>query len=114
MLYPKTPAKKRRKKHKASIMPQIEGTCYLCIKLHGDYRKHPALHEHHIFPGKNRQISEANGFKAKLCPDHHEFGLEAVHQNIEILRILQRDCQREFEKTHTREEFMDLIGRNYL
>lgn len=114
MLYPKTPAKKRRKTHKKSIMQQAEGACYLCVKLHGDYRKHRVLHEHHIFGGPNRQISETHGFKVKLCPDHHEFGPEAVHKDIKIMRMLQQDCQQEYEKTHTREEFTALIGRNYL
>ncbi len=27
---------------------------------------------------------------------------------------LKQDCQRKFEETHTREEFMAIIGRNYL
>ena len=26
----------------------------------------------------------------------------------------QQDCQREYEKTHTRQQFMHLIGRNFL
>lgn len=27
---------------------------------------------------------------------------------------LKQDCQRRFEETHSREEFMAIIGRNYL
>lgn len=27
---------------------------------------------------------------------------------------LKQDCQRKFEETHSREEFMAIIGRNYL
>ena len=27
---------------------------------------------------------------------------------------LKQDCQRRFEETHTRAEFMAIIGRNYL
>ena len=29
-------------------------------------------------------------------------------------RALKCICQREYEKTHTREEFIDLIGKNYI
>lgn len=49
-----------------------------------------------------------------LCPEHHILGSRAVHNNQENMRILQQDGQRAYERTHTREEFMELIGRNYL
>lgn len=114
MMYPKTQGKKKRKKHKASILMKKDGTCYLCVKLHGDYRIHQGLHDHHIFGGPNRPVSEAEGFKAWLCPGHHEYGPEAVHTNHDTMLLLQQDAQREYEKTHSREEFMELIGRNYL
>ena len=114
LILPKTPKKKKRKTHKASILHKKDGTCYLCIRLHSDYRIHRVTHEHHIYGGPNRSISEAEGFKAHLCPEHHEFSQEAVHNNIDNLRLLQQDAQREYEKTHTRQQFMQLIGRKYL
>lgn len=114
MQFQKTKTNKKRKTHKKSILYQKKGTCYLCVRLHGDYRYHGILHEHHIYGGPNRAISEANGFKVKLCIGHHETGEEAVHRNHGTMRILQEDCQREYEKDHTREEFMALVGRNYL
>lgn len=51
--FPKQKKKKRTKK-KESERPSIlhsreSGTCYLCMKLHNDYRRHPVLQEHHIF-----------------------------------------------------------------
>ena len=49
-----------------------------------------------------------------LCVQHHEFAKEAVHENHENMRLLQRICQRKYEETHTRQQFMKLIGRNYL
>lgn len=56
------------------------------------------------------------GFKVYLCRQHHIHagGPEAVHRNHETCLIIQQDVQRRFEETHTREEFMALIGRNYL
>lgn len=79
----------------------------------GLWKKYP-LHEHHVYGGTNRTVSEENGFKVYLCLQHHIDGPEAVHNNIENTRIIQRDCQETYEKTHTRQQFMDLIGRNYL
>lgn len=114
MMFPKNTRKsKKRKVHKASILHEKDGTCYLCM-LNGDYRIHRYTEEHHIYGGVNRAISEANGFKCHLCLDHHRNGPEAVHNNMENMRLLQRECQRAYEETHTREEFMELIGRNYL
>lgn len=49
-----------------------------------------------------------------LCLDHHIMGPEAVHNNHKNMRILHRDGQRAYERTHSRAEFMSLIGRNYL
>lgn len=107
--------KKKRKKHKPSILHDKDGTCYLCMKLDNDYSQKRHLQEHHIFNGNpNRSISEAEGFKVYLCLEHHTVGPAAVHNNHENMRILQQDAQREYEKTHTREEFMGMIGRNYL
>ena len=44
---------------------------------------------------------------------HHEHGPDAVHVNHEMARILQADAQETYEQTHTREEWMERIGRNY-
>ena len=114
MMYPKPQRKKKRKKHKASILHCKDGTCYLCMKLKGDYRRYPVVHEHHIYDGPNLQNSEAEGLKVYLCLDHHIIGPEAVHNNHKNMRILHRDGQRAYERTHSRAEFMSLIGRNYL
>ena len=46
-----------------SKMQRKDGRCYLCIKLYGDERMHSILHEHHVFGGPNRALSEAEGLK---------------------------------------------------
>lgn len=115
LLYPKIQYKKQRKKHPPSILHKKDGTCYLCMKLHNNYAIYFTVHEHHVYPGNpNRQISEENGFKVYLCPGHHEFTKAAVHENRGHMELIQKDCQREYEKTHTRQQFMKLIGKNYL
>lgn len=114
MMYPKQPDKKKRKKHMPSIMHQEPGTCYLCVRLHNDYRCWTMREDHHVYDGPNRRMSEENGFKVKLCIPHHRTGPEAAHVNSKSMRLIQEDVQREYEKTHTRKQFLDLIGRNYL
>lgn len=103
-----------KKKHKKSIMQVKDRRCYLCMLLDGNGNKHTVIHEHHVYPGCNRAVSEANGFKVYLCPEHHVIGPEAVHNNEENKKLLQRQCQMTYEEEHTRAEFMALIGKNYL
>lgn len=84
-----------------------ERECYFC-------RRTEPLHRHHIFPGRNRQRSEDHGCWVWLCPEHHVFGVDAVHNNTATDQALRRECQRKFEETHTREGFVELFGRSYL
>ena len=72
------------------------------------------LHEHHIFGGRNRKISEQYGFKVWLRADWHNMSDYGVHFNKDFNMYLKRTCQKKFEETHTRAEFAALIGKNYL
>ena len=91
-----------------SIM-QTEKKCYIT----GQTRN---LHKHHIYAGKNRKVSEENGFWVYLVGWLHNQSDEGVHgKNGHDLDIkLKTECQAKFEETHTRAEFMALIGKNYL
>ena len=91
-----------------SILQQNE-RCFLC-GLKG------TLETHHIFFGNpGRQISEKNGFKVRLCPSCHRLAPYSPHQNRETDLELKKACQRAYEaQGHTREEFIKLVGRNYL
>lgn len=113
MLFPKPERQKKRKKHRKSILQEKDGHCYLCMKLHDDYRIHSVIHEHHVFGGANRAISEAEGFKVYLCLEHHVAGPEAVHNNQKNMRILQQDAEKIYEQSHSREEFYRLIGKYF-
>lgn len=61
------------------------------------------------------KISEKNGFKVWLCQEHHE-GTYGVHGKYghELDLLLKQTCQKKFEETHTRSEFITLIGKNYI
>lgn len=67
---------------------------------------------HEIYFGKNREISKANGFWINIPWQMHEILHNLPDKGID--KTLKRICQKEFEKTHSRAEFMALIGKNYL
>ena len=113
MILKKPKKTKRRKKHKASVLHTRDGTCYLCMK-EDKYRIYQVVHEHHIFGGPNRVLSEEDGLKVYLCLAHHLDGPGAVHNNRTVMDRLHEDGQRAYERDHTRQQFMERYGRNYL
>lgn len=91
---------------KKSIV-QSEKECYVCGRV-------TQLHRHHILFGTaNRKVAEKHGLTVYLCLEHHE-GNTGVHHNKELDLELKRLAQRKFELTHTRQQWMDAVGRNYL
>ena len=72
------------------------------------------LHSHHIFGAANRKKSEQHGLKVWLCGYHHNLSNTGVHFNKLLDSKLKRLAQGKYEETHTREEFMQEFGRNYL
>ena len=73
------------------------------------------IEKHHVFYGTGqRKISDKNGFFFDLCSICHRSQPQGVHGgNRELDLRLKREKQEEYEQTHTRAEFMKLIGRNY-
>ena len=92
----------------ASIM-QTEKVCYITGSIYN-------LHRHHIYAGGRRKISEEHGFWVYLTGALHNQSNDGVHgKNGHALDLkLKKDCQRKFEETHSREEFLAIIGRSYL
>ena len=88
---------------------QSEKKCYITGSTYN-------LHRHHIFAGGRRQISEREGFWVYLIGQLHNQSNEGVHgKNGHALDLkLKQDCQRKYEETHSREEWMLLMGKNYL
>lgn len=75
LMFPKPTKKKKRKHHPAPIVDTVKGECFLC-RMEG-IRRQQYTEEHHVFYGGGlRQVSEENGFKVYLCPDHHKDGQE--------------------------------------
>ena len=87
---------------------QKEKECYCCKTTLN-------LEEHHCLYGTaNRRIAERFGLKVWLCSEHHR-GRNGVHGSNKYLDIkLKQLAQKEFEKTHTREDFIKIFGKSYL
>lgn len=98
----KTAKLRKLEKNRYSILTKDLEHCWLCGKSPVDI--------HEIYGGANRKISMKNGFCMPLCRQHHEIITNENTLSIYIKEI----CQQEFEKTHSRVEFMNLIGKNYL
>lgn len=90
-----------------SVLKTRPDLCYLC-KRQGD----TALH--HVYGAFNRWMSDENGFVVFLCPSCHTESPTSAHKCRDTDLYLKRRCQAAYEKNHTRDEFMRLVGRNYL
>lgn len=62
-----------------------------------------------------RRLSEKYGLKIWLCHRHHTTDPRySIHYQKALDLDLKRIAQKEFEKTHTREEFIDIFTKSYL
>ena len=76
------------------------GKCEFCG------RECKRLDPHEVYGGSNRQRSIKHKFIKLICRE--------CHSNEKIIAQIRKDVQKEFEKTHTREQFIALIGKSYL
>lgn len=111
---PKTRIEKKKEttkiKQKSSKLAKLErqrdkdiiksGICEFC----GKFSKR--LDPHEVYGGSNRQRSIKHKFVKLICPK--------CHSNESIINQLRKDTQKEYEKTHTREEFIKIIGKSYI
>lgn len=65
---------------------------------------------HEVYGGCHRLASMKNGLCIPLCRRHHQIVTEDTDFSLSLKLLMQF----EYEKTHTRAEFMKIIGRNYL
>lgn len=73
--------------------------CYYCHK-----QCKTDLHE--VYGGSNRITSIKNGLVVPLC--------RQCHSNENIIMELKAKLQKEYEKNHTRADFIKLIGKSYI
>lgn len=106
----KCPPKSGQIKKKSSKLAKLErqrdkdivksGICECC----GHYSKR--LDPHEVYGGSNRKRSIKYKFVKLICPK--------CHSNEAIINQLRINTQKEFEKEHTREEFIKIIGKSYI
>ena len=102
-----------------SLMHEKDGTCYLCMKLEGNYFPQRGLHEHHVMFGgfgSGRKLSEKYGLKVYLCIRHHlaDGGPDAVHRSRASRELLCKEAQRCFEKNYPNLSFREIFGKDWL
>ena len=76
------------------------GKCEYCGKV---CKK---LDPHEVYGGSNRKRSIVNNFVKLLCRE--------CHSNKDVIKQLRIDTQKEYMKTHTKEEFIKIIGKSYI
>lgn len=91
-------------KHRFSILTDDLEHCYICTEREMKNIFKEDIHE--VYGGRNRKISMKNGLAVPLC--------RKCHNDYEIQKYLKRLVQITYEETHTREEFISLIGKSYL
>ena len=105
-----SPPKSGQMKKKSSKQAKLErqrdkvlvksGICENC----GKFSKR--LEPHEVYGGSNRKRSIAHKFVKLLCRE--------CHSDENIINQLRIETQKEYMKTHTKEEFIKLIGKSYI
>ena len=98
----KTKKQRDLEKNRYSILTNNLQKCYLCPNKKDDI--------HEIYAGSKRIISIKNGFCIPLCRKCHD---EIQNNEKEMLK-LKKECQKKYEKSHSKEDFMKKVGKNYL
>lgn len=90
-------------KNRFSIFTDNFNQCYYCKRK---VKENEKLDLHEVYGGSNRLRSIRMGFVVPLC--------RKCHSNEEIINHLRILIQKEFEKTHTKEEFIEITGKSYI
>ena len=95
-------------KRDKSIIQKDMTRCYVCGTTLD-------LHTHEIFYGTaNRKQSIKYGCYVRLCGRHHNLSNEGVHFDKKLDELLKQTCQRKFEETHSRDDFIRIFGKSYI
>ena len=91
----------------AKSIIQQEKECFFCGAV-------VDLERHHIFAGTaNRKVSEKYGLTVWLCHRHHT-GTDGAQYDKDKNLWLKEEAQKAFESIYSHDEWMRVIGRNYL
>lgn len=90
---------KQLEKNRFSIFTTNFNKCYYC-------GREGKMDLHEIYGGSNRKRSIENGFVIPLC--------RMCHSNEKIVQYLRIKIQKEYEKNHTKEEFIKMFGKSLI
>lgn len=90
-------------KNRFSIFTNNFNQCYYCKRK---VKENEKLDLHEVYGGSNRLRSIRMGFVVPLCRN--------CHSNEKVINYLRILIQKEFEKTHTRQEFIEITGKSYI
>lgn len=86
-----------------SIIPgDVQDRCYIC-------GRRGKMEVHHMLHGSMRSNAERCGLKVHLCRQCHA----NLHDHGAHDAELEEIAQAEFEKNHTRAQWMWIFGKNY-
>ena len=94
-----TDKQKELNKNRFSIFTTNFNKCFYC-------GKEGKMDIHEVYGGSNRTRSIKNGLVVPLC--------RLCHSNERIIHYLRIMLQKEYEKRHSREDFVSIIGKNYI
>lgn len=101
MKYKTNKLRKLEQQRKSILTDDLEH-CIIC--------KQSPVDLHEIYGAGSRKQSMIYNFIAPLCRQCHQYITLNYNENLKLKQI----CQRKFEENHTREEFMQIIHKNYL
>ena len=99
---------KKKQARADSIMQTVE-ECYVCRRTTG-------LEPHHCTHGTaNRAVADRLGLWVWLCPTCHR-GTKGVHgrDGHDLDLYLKQRAEQAYLETHTLDEWMEEIGKNFL
>lgn len=92
----------KKEKNRYSILYNDLTKCCIC--------GNPAVEINEVYSGAYRQLSIDYGCVISLCHHHHK-----QFHNDRIFNLYYKSLfQEEFEKTHSREEFLKIFKKNYI
>lgn len=88
---------------------QDKKECYKC-------KRTIALHQHHIYEGRNRTNSDKDGCWIWLCPQHHNMSNKGIHFDDKFDLEVKKECEKVWLEYYnaTIEDFLKRYRINYL
>lgn len=93
----------KAQKERFSIINHPLDKCAVCGSKNG-------VQLNEVYEGAKRGVSMKYGFVVPLCDKHHK----QFHNDRSFALKYKKMYQAKYEQTHTREEFLKLVHRNYL